>query len=322
MKKRELWVWGLLAAAAFSSGGCVIVSKGTGGNAGEAGNGGNAGSAGNGGAGGDTGGNTGIGGTPSSCDADPADDECTACVKDSCCAEIDACANDADCADTYNAYSECFWPAADAEPSGYSTGYCKAAVEADKNAAGALIDCYKSKCSADADAACGTEEQVTWEGFAAPFIEEFCGGCHFDGYEQTGLGPVDDNGDPKKVANYSCDTTWLDGWSQSPTQDHPNGGFGNPAWFSSMAYATVVADGPLIWCGVSSQLPGDCDPTKFPTPKRFPPTGTAPNGAHCWWMDDGTTCAQPDDKARAKLVSWLFDGYVCNEGCDTTCASP
>ncbi|MBK8254617.1 MAG: hypothetical protein IPK82_18355 [Polyangiaceae bacterium] len=314
----------VLAGFVVANSGCLIVSKGSdGGSAGDTGTAGS-GATGEGGTGAGMVTQPPAGGSgPTNCDQDPNDDECTACVKSSCCAEIEACANDASCADVYAAYAECIWPAADAEPSGYSTGFCKAEVGATGTPAGALIDCYKSQCGTDKNPVCGVEEVITWEGFAAGFLEEFCSGCHFDGYEQTGLGPTDENGNPKPVANYSCDWEWLDGpWSQGPTDEHPNGGFANPDWFSLMSYQNVLPDGELIRCGVQGTLPGGCDAQKFPNPKRFPPSGNAPGGAHCWWMPDGSTCAQPTDQARAKMVSWIVDGMVCNQGCDTTCATP
>jgi hypothetical protein len=328
MKKRNVWVLSLLVATAFSSAGCLIVASedGSNGGANTGGNGGKGGDgAGGAGAAGGTGGGTGGTGTtdttaPSSCDADPSDDECAACAKSSCCAEIEACAGDAECADTYAAYSECLFPAADVEPSGYSTGYCKAVVAADKNPAGALIDCYKGKCGGDTQ--CGTEEPITWEGFAAHFIEEHCDGCHFAGFETSGLGPLDANGNPKKTADFTCDDQWASGWgSQSPTAEHPKGAFGNTGWFEAMSYTNVKGSAALILCGVDNQLPDGCDATKFPKAQRFPPLGSDET-PDCFWMDDAKTCAQPSAQERAKLASWLFDGMACNEGCDVTCPSP
>lgn len=333
MKRMALWLSGSLIAAAMSTGGCVIVQgSGSNNNAGSAGDAGSSGSSATAGTAGSSAGSSGAGGTAGtagtggsaslSCDSDPSD-ECDVCFKTSCCDQIKACDDEAGCIDKYVAYSECFFPASGSEPSGYSTSLCKEKVGAVNNAAANLIDCYKSSCGTEANNKCGVEEVVTWEGMAAPFVETYCNGCHFDGFEQSGHSPLDANGNPKVTANFSCDTIWDDGWgSQAPTADHPNGAMGNPGWFEAMSLENVKSSADLIRCGVAEDLPKGCDAAKFPMAQRFPPVGTKVDGPHCFWMNDGETCAQPTAKERHQMESWLFDGEACGQSCDVTCPSP
>jgi hypothetical protein len=191
------------------------------------------------------------------------------------------------------------------------------------NTAGKLIDCYKASCGTAANDKCGVEEVVTWEGMAAEFLEVYCVGCHFTNFEESGHSPLDMNGNPKKTADFSCDALWEGGWgTQAPTAEHPKGGLGNPGWFEAMSLQNVKDSADLIRCGVAEDLPASCDPAKFPIAQRFPPSGNKVDGPHCFWMDDGETCAQPTQLERHKFESWVFDGMACGVGCDTTCPSP
>jgi hypothetical protein len=234
------------------------------------------------------------GGVPQNCDADP-NDACNSCFKSSCCAQIEAC--DAACEATYAEYIDCIFP--DGAASGYNSNYCKASVGAE-GAAAALIDCSVTNCY-NADA-CGAELKDTWANFAGNFIEQYCAGCHFDGYAEDGhLGFVD-------TRDYSLDETWDDAsiWPEQP--------FGNPQWFELLSYDNVALDKELIWCGLNEVLPEDCaqfvdengDP-RFPVAMRFPPSGTD-GVTECWWLGEGTPCFQPTAFERARMANWIFDG--------------
>lgn len=255
----------------------------------------------NGGAGGAGGGYTtsnntvGVGGAPASCDADPSD-TCDTCFKTSCCAEIEAC--DAACKAKYVEYIDCIVP--DGAASGYNSNYCKASVAATGTAA-ALIDCSVSNCYNET--ACGAELKDTWNDFAAEFMEQYCVGCHFDGYGEDGhLGFVD-------TADYSTDVEW-DGPQWEGQQP-----LANPEWRSFMSYDNVAADKDLIWCGLSEVLPEECadivdengDP-RFPNAMRFPPEGAGVNGLECWWTGESEPCLQPTTFERARMMNWIFDG--------------
>lgn len=240
-------------------------------------------------------------GLPSSCDADPQDDSCTACNKASCCVELEACLGDAACDKLYGDYFTCLYPDG-ANWSGYTSGYCKSAASADTGKASALIDCVTSKCSTDTT--CGTQPVVTYDNFASEFLEKYCNGCHFPGYGESGhLGFINTD-------DFSTDGTWDDPiWGPLP--------LGNPDWKTFGNYDVVKANAEKIWCGVSIELPSECAtkfPGKFKNAKRFPPSGVTSvdhNGdpVHCWWNpDDGQTCDQPTDFERAQMSSWIFDG--------------
>ena len=98
---------------------------------------------------------------------------------------------------------------------------------------------------------------------------------------------------------------------------------GDSEWFAQMDYATIVADGDMLWCGISKELPPECAtmfPGKFPNAQRFPPVGgftqTSCNptdidsSVHCWWDVGGEGCCeQPTDLDRAKMNNWIFAGY-------------
>jgi len=240
-------------------------------------------------------------GLPVDCNADPQDDVCTACNKASCCVELQDCLADATCDKLYQDYSDCLFPGG-VDWSGYTSGYCKAAVGADTGKAAAIIDCVSTKCSSDTT--CGVQPVVTYDNFANEFLEKYCNGCHFPGYGEPGhLGFIDTD-------DFSNDASWEDSiWGPLP--------LGNPDWKNQGNYDVVKANADLIWCGTSTQLPDECAtmfPGKFNKAQRFPPSGTTSvdhNGdpVHCWWNpDDGQTCDQPTDVERAQLSSWIFDG--------------
>lgn len=258
-----------------------------------------------------TGVSTASGVLPSSCDAAAADDTCTACEKKSCCAELQACTGDAGCAATYGAYSDCLYPGG--VESGYTSSYCQAAAgqnsPAGKKPADALIACLTTTCGTDA--ACGTPAKVTWDNFAADFTESYCSGCHFKGFG------FDDTTDPNKpifksvpmdIPQFSDDDQWSYWPNPDPAAMPPQGGpkF-NPDWKLVMNYKSTIAVSKAIWCGVSVQLPSDCDPVKFPKAERFPPSGTTPGKATCTWLEP-SPCPQPTDIERNKMSSWVFDG--------------
>lgn len=245
---------------------------------------------------------TGSGVLPSGCDAKAGDDTCTACEKKSCCAELQACSGDAACADTYGVYSECLFPAG-GDASGYTSTYCQAVAgessPAGKKAADAIISCLTTTCGTDT--ACGVPEVVTWDNFASEFTENYCAGCHFDGFEtitSQGWKIVPDPLLPL-FSNDSTWSTWGEGFPKS-----------NPSWKSEMNYESTKAQADKIWCGVSTQLPDECEakfPGHFPKAERFPPLGTDPNKAQCGWVADGA-CPHPSDVERNKMSSWVFDG--------------
>lgn len=225
---------------------------------------------------------------PASCDASSADDECTACLKASCCVELTDCNGDGDCKTDYNAYIDCLFP--DGQNwSGYSSGYCEASARVESAAtAGLLIECNVGRC----DQECSALPKITYTNFVVGFMERNCNGCHFPGYGESGhLGSVNTD-------DFSFDTTWdASEW---------NGGVpeGNPDWETLGNYEVVKAKSDLIWCGVSSTLPSECDPSRFKAAKRFPPDGVT-SAAHCWWA---SSCPQPTELERGQMSSWIFDG--------------
>lgn len=291
-----------MAAGMSAASGCIIVAEsgGTGGTSGSTTSGSGAGSSTSTTTYMTTTSTTGTG-LPVDCKADTQDDACTACNKASCCVELQDCLADSSCDKLYQDYSDCLYPGGN-DWSGYTSGYCKAAVGADTGKAAAIIDCVSTKCSSDTT--CGTQPVVTYDNFANEFMEKFCNGCHFPGYGEAGhLGFINTD-------DFSNDSTWDEGiWGPLP--------LGNPDWKNQGNYDVVKANADKIWCGVSSQLPSECAtkfPGKFPKAKRFPPSGITSvdhNGdpVHCWWNpDDGQTCDQPTDVDRAQMASWIFDG--------------
>jgi hypothetical protein len=225
---------------------------------------------------------------PTSCDVATADDDCTACRKASCCVELTGCNGDGDCKTDYNAYVDCLFP--DGQNwSGYSSAYCEASARVDsQTTAGLLIECSLDRC----DQECSALPKITYTNFVVGFMERNCNGCHFPGYGESGhLGSVDTD-------DFSLDSTWdASEW---------NGGVpeGNPDWPNQGNYELVRAQSDLIWCGVSSILPSECDPLKFKAAKRFPPDGVT-SDAHCWWA---SSCPQPTELERGQMSSWIFDG--------------
>lgn len=296
--------------AGLVGGGCVINSKSTT----EGSGGGNASSAdtttsttaattssggGEGGAGGGTTTATGTGGAGGGMTCTPSDpnDTCSVCANNSCCAEITAC--DDTCLAMYEAYSSCLYDANG--PTGYNSNYCKLNVGADDPStpgadtpAGALIGCLETSCYNDG--ACGAEPaQPTFTNFAAEFIEVYCVGCHTDHYQSPNNGV--------ETAQYRDPDAFgfWDGPKIAAT------------WLQEMDYDRVVQDGDMLWCGISAELPAECEnmfPGKFPNAKRFPPAGAGVNNLHCWWVSDpNLACEQPTDADRAQMMNWIFAGY-------------
>ncbi len=279
---------------------------------------------------------------PITCNSDPNDDACLACVRQQCCAELTAC--DGDCVGGYNTFFDCRFnaDAATEFQTGFSTPYCLEVSGANANTAtGDLLSCYQSKCAAG----CGQpdENPATWGNFAQKFVEDFCGGCHFPGFKApTG----------QDLSEFNTDTTWPE-WdlANGLGGDFPPKGTkpdpeGNPDWRTHMDFDAVTKKKFVVWCGVHpDNLPPGCEslqdnvlPPNFfmlggankneAQPGKFPPSGHK-NDSHgnpnpCWFADDATpnltelngdqskvkegTCAQPTHFERARLVSWIFDG--------------
>jgi hypothetical protein len=262
-------------------------------------------------------------GMVTSCDVAAGDDSCVSCEKKSCCNEIQACDADGSCSGEYQAWFDCLYPDGQ-NPSGYTGNYCAAAATKMGSAARALIDCIDTKCNTDG--ACGNDT-VTWDNFAAGFIEDFCAACHFPGF----VAP-DGKDVPGKIPQFSDDANWS--YWPCPDADPKNcatqtGPRFNPDWKTpglgvsyeettqAMASMTFPANDKVpdkIWCGVSNQLPSECAtefPMKFPTAKRFPPAGTDPNKSTCEFNTPmNGACPQPTEIDRNKMSSWIFDGMA------------
>ncbi len=300
---------GLMAAplllAGALAGGCVINSTST--SEGEGGKGSSGSnnttsssdattSSSGGGEGGATSSTSGTGGGTTCNPSDP-NNACEVCANDSCCTEISEC--DDECFATYEAYSTCLYD--ENGSTGYNSNYCKINVGADDPStpeadtkAGALIACLEKSCYTDA--ACGAEPvQPTFTNFAGEFMEKYCVGCHTDHYTSPNTGI--------ETAQYRDPDNW-GFWSNVKA---------SPTWFEELDYDRVVEDGDLLWCGISAELPAECEamfPGKFPNAQRFPPAGGGVNGLHCWWVSDiDLICEQPSLEERANMMNWIFAGY-------------
>jgi hypothetical protein len=241
---------------------------------------------------------------PASCASSADDDVCVRCEKKACCTEIEAC--DANCMELYRQYQECLYPTPGVAWSGLGSAACKQRVSASATSSAtavALIDCAASACSTTDT--CGVEPRAVFafptqaptnDFSAAEFLESYCAGCHFQGF----LGPTG-----KPTSALSRDPAW---WSPRWNAD----------WFAFMDYDVAVEKAPAISCGVAKDyFASECltlasVPTGFFTePGKFPPSGHglysgAPNP--CRFAPDGTTCPQPTDFERARMLSWLADG--------------
>jgi hypothetical protein len=94
----------------------------------------------------------------------------------------------------------------------------------------------------------------------------------------------------------------------------------NPHWLEHVDYEVVVALGDVIECGVHpAELPVECVDVDgvpagfFSAPEKFPPSGLgeyggAPNA--CTFAADAFTCPQPTSFERARMVSWIHDGFA------------
>ncbi len=151
----------------------------------------------------------------SSCTASASDDVCERCEKTACCNEIEAC--DRGCQDQYQAYQQCLYPAPGLPWSGLGSKAClqRLPVSPSTLQVVALIDCAASKCSTQET--CGIEPRATFSApptasptaspsasppgnfSAAEFLENYCVGCHFDGF----LGPTG-----KPTSAFSHDREW------------------------------------------------------------------------------------------------------------------
>jgi hypothetical protein len=148
---------------------------------------------------------------------------------------------------------------------------------------------------------------VTWDNFAAEFVEDHCNGCHFptfSGWNAKGefksVGP--NAGD---IPQFTDDESWAS-WGAPQ---------GNSDWRTLSSFervsAKIVAD--RTWCGVSATLPDFCATEfsgEFPNAQRFPPKGADLNSTSapsCQWTADGK-CPQPTDFQRNQMASWVFDG--------------
>jgi len=230
------------------------------------------------------------------------DDACGTCQKTSCCAENVACPTGTSCDSTYLAYSTCLHPDG-TKASGYSSSYCETQVGAGGSPAGDLIECFASKCASQCSIPLTTTVVVTWDGFAADFMESYCNGCHFPGYVAPSGKAV-----PGEIPQFTDDSSWQS-WG---------GPKGNTAWKTQTSYAKTTGGSPnqstlseMTWCGVAVTLGSKCAtdfPGHFMGAERFPPAGTDPTKAHCWWAADGMTCPQPTDDQRNQMSFWLTTG--------------
>jgi hypothetical protein len=239
---------------------------------------------------------------PLSCEPSARDDVCLRCEKNSCCAEIESC--DDACKVWYAQYQHCLYPFGGAW-SGFGSAACKERLLAPEpilTSVIALIDCAGASCSTAET--CGVEPRAVFTSpppaalsdfSAAEFLESYCTGCHFEGF----LGPT---GNPTSAL--SRDSAW---WAP----------YRNPEWFETMDYDLTVEKREAIRCGVTKDyFPVECStlptvpPGFFTGPAKFPPSGHGVYGGlpnPCRFAPDGTTCPQPTDFERARLLSWLAD---------------
>lgn len=230
------------------------------------------------------------------------DDACATCQKTSCCTELVACPVGTPCDDTFTAYSTCLYPDG-TKASGYSSSYCETQVGAHGSPSGDLIECIAKSCATECNTPLTTTVTVTWDGFAADFMESYCNGCHFPGYVAPSGKMV-----PGEIPQFTDDSSWQS-WGMPK---------GNTAWKMQTSYAETTGGAPnsatlseMIWCGVSTNLDAKCGtdfPGHFMNAERFPPAGTDPTKAHCWWAADGMTCPQPTVDERNKMSFWLTSG--------------
>jgi hypothetical protein len=281
-KSTFVWASSLVGLVTYASSGCII-------------------EAGTGGTGAHGSGSLSSGSAAGACAVVETDDDCQVCVKSSCCAESEACPIGSPCDTVYTSYYACLYPDG-VNWSGFSSAYCEDSVGAKGTAAGSFIECLDNRCSPQT--ACGSEPKITWDNFAAEFMENYCNGCHFPGFVAPNGHAV-----PAEIPQFTTD----DGWPYWPG----GGPKANPDWKTATSWSMTTGGTPnqsslpeMIYCGVSITLPDQCAndfPGHFPTAERFPPAGTDPTKAQCTWTSDWS-CPQPTDFERAQMASWIFAG--------------